>query len=1168
MSARTDPLELLAAVSGPFEPLALAPQGDPAALGPLSVKCDEVIEDGKLRWMLKGDHRRAALAKLDSPAAARKLIGQAPKPASEDLFTSTLRAALLGTQKAGWRQAQQGGAVQPLDRLDQAQQRDFAIQSALQFAGHAGYLELKSPLAATRGRLSQRRGQLALRATLPTKLIGRRADLRKLLAFAARRGKPDPLPFYLTGLGGVGKSALVAALLLELQKSKALAVLVDFDAVGMARGEPVPVFLAIMHQYAQLVRARGHEAHAEKLGAARNLIQAKTRDRGTGSKGSAVEEQFSTISGLGLPVLGKVPAPLRREPTVLIFDSFEVVPPRHLPAVMRLFELLQRNVPLPGLRLIVSGRELPPATPSPLSAPVAPDPGHHILLEGLKDKDGARFLAAYDIEGKFTHPALRERATRAVKGHPLALLVLERFGRNQPSEEIKAVLGELERDPGFAAEFAQSFLYTRVLDRISDPLIARLAHPGLILREVTPGLIRLVLAKPCELGEIGDPEAADLLERLGEHYWLVQSLGPHHLRHRSDVRRMMIPSMLAGPRPGDPAEVAARKEALRQRSLEAASAAAAFWRNGPARGDSARALFDAKSPEERWVEATYYAALAGEPPPPQLSAEQAGMLERGIGKDDLATLKPSWRGEIKMARRDFDGLTRHEIDALGVASRATYETDAIDRTLKTGASKDAAAMALAEQDRSHEQRQLEEAQVLLRDAGYYNVRIDGVLGPAMRRALTDLGVKVALETGTELLLREIRRRLGTSDANPDRTAKHETRAPDAAFAGPGPGPTPGPAHPRGQELTVELAESRAAADFESGNCDPKVVELLIHHLLSDSLPSSVRGEIEKGRLWNTGLWKGALAAAALSIIPLDGFSWSRGIGRSPVLDTAIILMSGLFGAGRDQEWVNLEHLEWIVSRSDGWLEGNDGLRLVLRIARLMDANPKVPFMTFDGSALALLASDGLINNIGMEGLNSAWFSDNPNSTFAKASPALFAQGPTLDRYRRLLTMQKPGLADFDAAWSTNFAIRADLAQLLDARQGRLRELQPQWPELVLATTRVLNQLDPLYAAAVVNRVAWRALCWPRELWFEGPDLPTEHSKGARRFDPEWCFAVVQTSDRCGVLGQLLEELRVSPDVPQGQIDRLQLIHSHLTYNFALSQSSSPRNIPFTQGELS
>jgi hypothetical protein len=228
----------------------------------------------------------------------------------------------------------------------------------------------------------------------------------------------------------------------------------------------------------------------------------------------------------------------------------------------------------------------------------------------------------------------------------------------------------------------------------------------------------------------------------------------------------------------------------------------------------------------------------------------------------------------------------------------------------------------------------------------------------------------------------------------------------------------------------------------------------------------------------------------------------------------------------------------------------------------------VPLVTFDGSALALLASDGLINNIGLEGLDSAWFSDNPNSTFAKAPPALFAQGPTLDRFRRLLTMQKPGLADFDATWSTNFAIRADLAQLLNAPQDKYRTLQPQSPELVLATTRVLNQLDPLYAAAVVNRVAWRSLCWPRELWFEGPDLPAEHSKGARRFDPEWCFAVVQTSDRCGVLGQLLEELHISPDVPKGQIDRLQLIHTHLSLSFALNQSSSPRNDTFTQGELS
>jgi hypothetical protein len=960
------------------------------------------------------------------------------------------------------------------------------------------------------------------------------------------------LPLYLTGLGGVGKSALVAALQLALQKSKTVTLLVDFDAVGLGAGEPMPVFLTIMHQFALFVRARGHEAIADQLSAARTYIQAKTRQSGTGNLGAAMEEQFATIDGLGLSALAKVPSPMRREPIVLILDSFEVVPARQLPAVMRLFELLQQRLPLPGLRLIISGRELPPTTVDLLSPPVTPDPAHHMVLEGLEEKDAARFLAVKDTERKFKSRSLRLRAARALRGHPLSLQILARLARSQPLNEIESALSDLERDPHFAAEFAQSYLYTRVLDRIADPKIKDLAHPGLILREVTPGLIRIVLAGPCKLGDITDTEATDLLHRLSEHYWLVQTLGTDHLRHRADVRRMMVPAMLAGPRPDDPPTIAERKHKAQQSGLQAATSAAKFWREGPVKGDSAQAFFDTKTPQERWAEATYYGALAGEPPPTRLTREQATALESGIGKDDLEILKPSWRGEIKVALDNFDELAPNEIDMLGVDSREQYETNSIDRMRKSGAPKDAAEMARAEEHRARQHRQLEEAQVLLRDAGYYMVRIDGVLGPAMRRALTDLGVKLALDAGTELLLREVRRRVKKQGAKQVESAGAE--APDAT-----PEPT-APTPPRREEMSVALAESLTASEFESGECKPEAVELLIQNLLNDKLSPATHSEIDKGRLWNTGLWKGALVAAARKMIAPDRFDWASGLGRRPTLDAAVILVSGLFGPMPEMQ--RREHFEWLVSRRDGRLEGNDGLRLLLRIARAKGGTRKMPIVSVDGSALALLAENGLVAFATRSGQNTGWLNINRNSAPNRSAATLIMDGSALDRFTRLLKQRTIVLGDFEAAWQSNCTVWANVAQVQDAAHAELQTLRIQSPELVLPVTHILNQINPVDAAEVVNGLAKRAPCWPRELWFCGPGLPDEHAKSARPFNPEICFAAVQTLDRCGMVGSLLDMLAKSPSAPPTPTERVRVIHAHLIRNFALTQRN-PADQPET-----
>ena len=46
----------------------------------------------------------------------------------------------------------------------------------------------------------------------------------------------------------------------------------------------------------------------------------------------------------------------------------------------------------------------------------------------------------------------------------------------------------------------QGLLFFRILGHLHDPVLQRLAHPGLVLRRLSPAVILNVLNEPCELG--------------------------------------------------------------------------------------------------------------------------------------------------------------------------------------------------------------------------------------------------------------------------------------------------------------------------------------------------------------------------------------------------------------------------------------------------------------------------------------------------------------------------------------------------------------------------------------------------------------------------------------------------------------------------------------------
>jgi hypothetical protein len=144
-----------------------------------------------------------------------------------------------------------------------------------------------------------------------------------------------------------------------------------------------------------------------------------------------------------------------------------------------------------------------------------------------------------------TSPQLADEIYKRVGGDPLSLR-LSVDGLKQDHDDLsqlKALPADFD-ELSVDHELNQGWLYRRYLSRIRDLEVERLAHPGLVLRQVSPALIREVLAVPCGVDVPSDEVAEDLFERLAHQASLVTRERPNMVKHRSDVRKRMLRALL------------------------------------------------------------------------------------------------------------------------------------------------------------------------------------------------------------------------------------------------------------------------------------------------------------------------------------------------------------------------------------------------------------------------------------------------------------------------------------------------------------------------------------------------------------------------------------------------------------------------------------------------
>ncbi len=670
----------IAAASGAFEPAALADALGFAAMAPerdllwreMSKVVDEVRTSANptspgYGWFLTPDQRRARLAEFTSRTQLDRILAEAPPVVKDDLFGAALREILAG-QSA---RIQEAAAAHDDTALATALSRHAAILDAVQFALEVPLLDRTALLAleddAKRQiQLLQRRRDLTV--VLPRRHRGYSTELGEISAFM--RGKTRAgRPLLLTGIGGVGKSAILARILQGWQghKDAPLTVILDFDRRQLNGGQPVEIVSEMLRQLesriAGMIGDGAKEAEIAKgLKTVRRGLPTFTATGGTRDYTS----QYSTlVSWLPGALSQPWAAGLRTLPIAMVFDSFEAVDRRGVEIVKTILnvEKLLRGQ-FGSLRTVVSGRA-EPLSKTALRTYFGAE-ARRIKLIGLSPAAGARLLAEEDrrLAGDgaplISDPALYAEASRALNGHPLALIIFAQYARSHP-EDVADLIADLRNNEDFRDEFAQVFLYERILGRIDDPVLNRLAHPGLILRQISADLIRFVLAGPC-LGE-GPSDAApmsatrakELLKHLGDEYWLVERGDPPFaLAHRADLRRLMLPGLFAGPREKDTAERRAEKTLLRDGALAACAAAARYFDEGPPAnaGAEPHKVWRAIDDRTRRAHALYYSSFTRPAAPEAFDAATARDIDDEIGAD-VDTMPLAWRARINVLR----GLT-------------------------------------------------------------------------------------------------------------------------------------------------------------------------------------------------------------------------------------------------------------------------------------------------------------------------------------------------------------------------------------------------------------------------------------------------------------------------------------------------------------------------------
>ncbi|MET4519484.1 ATP-binding protein [Bradyrhizobium sp. I1.7.5] len=690
---KTDEVLARAALVGVFDPLELLELAQSGGMGERILDkivdhVQEVVFEDRMYWKLTARARHDALERAIARTDFETLLQEA-KPHPSERFAHYLIALL--------RENEDYEEFLENQQLSRSELQDLA--SAQDFVNRARKKPSPTGKSDPRWKLARMDDEQRLRHVAP-KLVGRTHELGLLTAYAANGNVESSIeldsiiadpkkldwlrPLLLTGIGGSGKSALVAELVRTVRKddwSGPITVLLDYDRPNLALGAEKDWTAELTRQ---IGRART-ELDGEMDELRRDALRVAAETSSDLKSADILLERLGDILGrqavrhdLLLVVdtfeelivsseMGLADEELEREPFGLVLSWID-----------RLMDLQTEDgsQAFKTVRAIVAGR-IQPFVSEPRRLP-AWFCGH-LELGPFSPQETGDFLRVRDTENKFNKQWIELISESKIRWYPLFLIVLIKFAAQKSSQE----LDEIARDVGGATLYgtveAMRVLYSRFLDRIKDHIVSRgpndrrtipkeqicqLAHPGLALKTVTAELIRDVLAGPCGLGNIDIERAKDLLRALSKEAWLVDSYGPNEVRHVTNLRRLMLPMLCGTTRTpdGEPSDLHIRVRFVQQRAAE--------WYEEPSR---------VQEPESPAM-AAYYRAFYGDVSAIAVDEALARRVLH-IGRDDIHAMPPAARAILL---KDEQSLTSEERAALPEPQKRDVEVRNLKKRSKAG----------------------------------------------------------------------------------------------------------------------------------------------------------------------------------------------------------------------------------------------------------------------------------------------------------------------------------------------------------------------------------------------------------------------------------------------------------------------------------------------------
>ena len=344
--------------------------------------------------------------------------------------------------------------------------------------------------------------------------------------------------------GGLGKSALIAKFVLDHALAKGNPfpfAYLDFDRASIQAREPRQLLMEVVRQVA--LQFPG----VTELVTLRDSIRQSFIS--AASRGTIDTDPFAEFRRI---VRDRITHGVRA--LLIVFDTVEIAQCDAL-AMKGLLAFMDRmsQGDFAELRVVAAGRA---PVPQLLEETYARRPGVVIALEPLSPEDAGKMV--HKLGESLVPDGWREEWTVRLAGkksdpperrEPLSLRVAVETLRDEEPEHREATSLKIEE---LGEEGSENFVGRLYMNRVVGHVtggdeVRKLAWPGLVMRRVTPDIIRHALAP---ILKINPNAATDLFEALASQLWIVSREG-NVLKHQPDLRARTLPLMRRKPEFGE-----------------------------------------------------------------------------------------------------------------------------------------------------------------------------------------------------------------------------------------------------------------------------------------------------------------------------------------------------------------------------------------------------------------------------------------------------------------------------------------------------------------------------------------------------------------------------------------------------------------------------------------